>query len=362
MSNLRQSITVGLILLLAGLGMWSCDTSESPTNPDVSNGAPLVPELDAAGGCPAHESQGIANDAELSWICSDPDGDSLTYDVYFGERPDPSMVASGVVVCSFTPASLLSGHTYYWKVVAHDGNGHSIASPLWRFSVGGRPRVLVDASRDGGGWWFPQGPPDFDPQQYHQGTRLAEYIRNRGYEVDELPRGAEVTDSLLSQYRFVIVAGKYLPPDETELAAYDTFLERPVGVIYISEYLRPGRHDILAERLGIQFAGIAKGWVNQFAEHPVTDGATPFFYKAGSVLLNAEDPDIEVLAWLDADVYADMNDNDRHDAGEPYGAPVMGRLNHQSARVIFIGEINGLEGVPQPLTDNLITWVFDEIR
>src|SRR4051812_3075191 len=46
--------------------------------------------------------------------------------------------------------------------------------------------VLVDASHDGGAWWFPQGgvtAAGFKPDSAHQGRALADYLRSRGYTV-----------------------------------------------------------------------------------------------------------------------------------------------------------------------------------
>ena len=68
----------------------------------------------------------------------------------------------------------------------------------------------MDASRDGGVWWYPQGEAGFDPAAPHQGQRLADYLRSRGYVVDELPRGRIVSDTLLwPTYAGVIRAGQY---------------------------------------------------------------------------------------------------------------------------------------------------------
>ncbi len=55
----------------------------------------------------------------LSWGCSDPDGDSLTYDVYFGTSSNPTMkVSSGQSGKTLSRSNLSHNTTYYWKVVA----------------------------------------------------------------------------------------------------------------------------------------------------------------------------------------------------------------------------------------------------
>ena len=76
-------------------------------------------------------------------------------------------------------------------------------------TVRGQPLVLVDASRDGGVWWFPQPPAGtvtFDPNRDHQGKALADYLRSEGFQVTELPRPFTVSSELLLQFQFVIAA------------------------------------------------------------------------------------------------------------------------------------------------------------
>jgi hypothetical protein len=53
-----------------------------------------------------------------------------------------------------------------------------------------RIRVLIDASKDGGLWWFPQAG-TFDAAQYHQGKAFAHSLRQDGAEVVELGRGEQ---------------------------------------------------------------------------------------------------------------------------------------------------------------------------
>ncbi len=221
-------------------------------------------------------------------------------------------------------------------------------------------RILVDATNDGGLWWFPQVAP-FDSDAHHQGKALADYLRTRGFQVDELPRGTTITDSILNVYDKVIRAGAYSGYSDMELAAYDNFLKRGTRLLLISEYLRPGQRDLLAEQLGLPFRGIAKGNVTRFVQHETTQNATPFFFNAGSVLLDADsNPDIEPLGWLADDVFVDLNNNGNKDPDEPTGMPVLGIRHHESARIFFIGDGNGLQAMPQPLVQNLTNWLFED--
>ncbi|AOY77779.1 S8 family serine peptidase [Clostridium formicaceticum] len=87
----------------------------------------------------------------LSWICSDSDGDELTYDVYLGrdetlvESLDPSVKKkTGYNSTTYLPGELNSLTTYYWRIVAKDNKGGQTAGPLWKFTTK-EPEVITDA-------------------------------------------------------------------------------------------------------------------------------------------------------------------------------------------------------------------------
>ena len=211
-----------------------------------------------------------------------------------------------------------------------------------------KPLVLVDASKDGGGWWSPQHPgTGFSESEPHQGKPLADYLRSIGFEVDELPRGIEITTSLLEKYDRIIRATAFRPPNtnaytSSELAAYAAFLDRPnTSLLLISEHKNTSINDELCESLGISFTGSVRGSLENFSSHPITQGATPFYYNAGSVIANAsENPSMSILGWVKE-------------------SPVMGVLSHPNTKIFFLGDINGIEEVPQPFVENLIDWAFE---
>ena len=203
-------------------------------------------------------------------------------------------------------------------------------------------RILVDASHDGGVWWAPQAG-IYDPTLQHQGKKLADLLRQYGFTVDELPSYTLITDSILRNYDKVIRAGKYGSYQPGEIVAYRNLLQRGASMFLISEFLGSGETDELAESIGIKFKGTHVGNVNLFGNSTITAGATPFFFNAGSIVDNVStNPNIQVLGWL-------SNNNQ---------LPVMGTLNHPSSKILFLGEINGIETTPQPLTDNIIKWLF----
>ena len=100
--------------------------------------------------------------------------------------------------------------------------------------------------------------------------------------------------------------------------------------------------------------------VTRFSTHPLVAGVSSLdFSLAGSGIVAPEkNPALEIVGWLSGDTLLDLNGNGAADPGEPYGAAVMGVLHHPTARITFIGELNGLEAVPQPFTANLTGWAF----
>jgi len=95
----------------------------------VGNYPPYEPSLPV----PFDGATNVSIDIYLSWDCGDPDGDPVTYDVYFGTIFPPPKVASNVT--DYNPGILDYNTTYYWQIVAWDNWGASTAGPIWSFTT-----------------------------------------------------------------------------------------------------------------------------------------------------------------------------------------------------------------------------------
>jgi len=84
---------------------------------------------------PENGSTNIPADTTLSWSCSDPDGDPLTYDVYFGMENSPGQVTTEQTETTFDPGILEYDTEYFWKIVAHDEQGNSTEGEVWSFTT-----------------------------------------------------------------------------------------------------------------------------------------------------------------------------------------------------------------------------------
>ena len=84
---------------------------------------------------PVNGATGRPVNLTMTWTCTDPDGDPLTYDVYFGTNSNPPIASTNRTSASFTPAQLNNNTTYYWKIVAKDNQGHSTSGTVWNFTT-----------------------------------------------------------------------------------------------------------------------------------------------------------------------------------------------------------------------------------
>jgi len=84
---------------------------------------------------PANRARNIDINTALSWECSDPDGDPLTYDIYFGMESSPNVIETDYTGTSYTPGPLECESTYYWKIVARDDKGEITEGETWCFKT-----------------------------------------------------------------------------------------------------------------------------------------------------------------------------------------------------------------------------------
>jgi len=98
----------------------------------ISNNPPTQPSNPT----PTDGATGVGINDDLSWqACTDPDGDSVTYDIYFGTSSSPPMVYAGNTTCTYDPGTMVGGDTYYWQIVAKDTHGASNSGPVWSFTT-----------------------------------------------------------------------------------------------------------------------------------------------------------------------------------------------------------------------------------
>lgn len=98
----------------------------------IGSGAPTRPINQE----PRSDSPATTSSVTLDWKSLDPEGDSITYDVYLErESTNPDRRVATDVTESKRTVSLEPGTTYSWKVVATDEDGWQSESRVWSFET-----------------------------------------------------------------------------------------------------------------------------------------------------------------------------------------------------------------------------------
>ena len=89
--------------------------------------------------------------ADLSWSGGDSDGDSVTYDVYFGTDPTPTALVSDDQTGTTYDLGTLDYNThYYWKVIAEDEHEATNESKIWDFTTEEKTPKIIYVDDSGG--------------------------------------------------------------------------------------------------------------------------------------------------------------------------------------------------------------------
>jgi hypothetical protein len=131
------SILGGLVSLLFVL---SC-TKRQPEEVEYASSIPNSPYPPDASNNINHTT----TDVTLSWQCTDKNGGTLCYTVYFDTlNPPLTEVASNIFAQSCFIDSLEYNTVYYWKVVAQNEEGVNTAGPVWAFTTLPHPNIAPD--------------------------------------------------------------------------------------------------------------------------------------------------------------------------------------------------------------------------
>jgi hypothetical protein len=106
--------------------VWQFHTLEAPGN-NVPN-TPTNPY-------PEHGATGIAPPVTLTWSCTDPDSDALTYHLYWGITESLENYVTNLDTSAYTVLNITPWAHYYWKVIAEDEHGAATEGPLWEFDA-----------------------------------------------------------------------------------------------------------------------------------------------------------------------------------------------------------------------------------
>ena len=128
----------------------------SKKGPTESNNSPNTP----ASPSPSDNSTNEALNVNLSWSGGDPDGDPVTYDVYFGTATSPPLVSDNQTSTSYDAGTLINNTKYYWSITAEDNNGEQASSATWEFTT---IKAGFEEYRDASGTYYEINGNYYDP-------------------------------------------------------------------------------------------------------------------------------------------------------------------------------------------------------
>jgi hypothetical protein len=201
-------------------------------------------------------------------------------------------------------------------------------------------RILIDASKDGGLWWFPQAG-TFDAAQHHQGKPFADLLRRDGAEVVELGRGESITTDTLRGFDLVIRVPSFFPYSPAEALAYRYRVAGGMKLLVIGGGSK--NRDILAESFGLYFENrtqftSVKSWVR----HPFTRSLDEFDEGVWSGLLHAPNEAV-TLGWVNG-------------SNDP---PVLGYLPYGRGYVVFTGQAMKIGSADSSAAKDLVNSIIE---
>jgi hypothetical protein len=86
---------------------------------------------------PSNGSIDITINTDLSWNCSDPNGDTLSYTIYFeaNDTTPDILVSTNQSATTYDPGTLNLNTQYYWQIFAWDDHGATTSGSIWMFTT-----------------------------------------------------------------------------------------------------------------------------------------------------------------------------------------------------------------------------------
>ncbi len=196
-------------------------------------------------------------------------------------------------------------------------------------------KIVVDASKDGGTWWFPQQKKPYDTDKPHKGKFLGDFLRTLTPDVVEIATGEVITDQLKDAT--VVVRFNAYGPNyrQEESLAYKNYVDKGGSVLLVHGAPGKGSPDTVADQLGIRFGQAAQTpFIKKWATHPITAGLKDVPFQSGSVISGFPESAVQLGMMIN-------------------GQAIFGMAKVGKGKIIYIGSFAALLGVSQPLTDRI---------
>ena len=144
------------LFTITALALIGCSKSDDGNSSPPQNQAPQAFQLSVM----PNNATNVGLSPTFDWVEStDPDGDTVTYSLYMDtQNPPATLVQDNITETGFEIIEPLSHYTtYYWKVVATDGQATTESSSVFSFTTRGL-NLAVEATSSAG----------FIPRRFHQ--------------------------------------------------------------------------------------------------------------------------------------------------------------------------------------------------
>ncbi len=119
-----------VIVAAVAFSIGSCTKNNPAGPPNRPPSRPLI-----ASGAPADSAVDQATALTLAWTSTDPDGDRIVYDVYFGATDPPPKVSNRQPENHYSVSGIAFATRFYWRVVAFDLKEGEASSDTWTFTT-----------------------------------------------------------------------------------------------------------------------------------------------------------------------------------------------------------------------------------
>jgi hypothetical protein len=124
---------------VGGTYYWKVGTVDANNVTSVSNVWSVIvnssPDLPSHY-LPADLATNASVSSRLRWMCSDPEGDDITYRIYMGKTADALAIIGQVKNDTMYTPTLDINTTYFWRIDAIDANGAKTEGPVSSFTTG----------------------------------------------------------------------------------------------------------------------------------------------------------------------------------------------------------------------------------
>lgn len=208
---------------------------------------------------PAPFASDVMINSSLTWECSDPDDDSLLYDVYLSTTAPLTLndlVSDHQSENSYS-TSLESNNEYFWKIIAHDDHGNSAEGDVWSFetSVIIPDSIVVLCPAGGESWtqgtshtlqWYTNFTDSVNVELYKGNNFVS--VLEMGTTQDELLWSIPITTMAGNDYQ--IKVEKCSNPDECGVSNEFSIVQ-PQGTVIIFDDFSNGLSDWIDDGNGL---------------------------------------------------------------------------------------------------------------